>query len=302
MGVVVLSNPKSGAGKARRLAEQAVAVLEQAGHGVKHLQVGGSEKLDPLRLGKARALVVVGGDGTVLRSAEAAATANCPLYHLPTGNENLFSRMFGMSRDMDVLVRAMGEGSVHHVDLGDVRIGEAHEPFLLMCSVGPDAGVIRRLAASRRRALGHAAYTLPVLAEGLRPLLPRISLEVDGRAVVDGAQGWVIVANCSEYALRMNPVRDAAMDDGLLDAVFLPARSAVGAVGWLWRCARKGDLAAAGAVVVRGELVRVAAEPVDAPVCYQVDGETAGCLPEQGDRLELGMSVRAGYVPVLTAT
>ncbi len=296
MSVVVLSNPRSGAGRAGRLALQAAAALAAAGHKVKHLQVGGDELLDPERLKKATALVVVGGDGTVLRSAEASARADCPIYHVPTGNENLFSRQFGMTGDVRALVRAVESRRVKRVDLGRVAVGTASEPFLLMCSVGPDAGVVRRLSRSRRRALGHASYTMPVLAEICAPMLPQLSVWVDGRHLVEGRRGWVIVANSAQYALRLNPAREAAMDDGLLDVLFMPGSSAVESLLWLLRCARRGDLGRAGAVLARGRAVGIRAEAEG--VCYQVDGETAAYAMDP-NRLDIDLSAEAGAVPVL---
>ncbi|MCL4222660.1 MAG: NAD(+)/NADH kinase [Phycisphaerales bacterium] len=298
MNVVVLSNPKSGAGRARRLALQAIHALSSAGHRVKHLEVGGDELLDPVRLEKASALVVVGGDGTVLRCAEASAKADCPIYHLPTGNENLFSRQFGMTSDVRALRCAVEARRVSRVDLGRVRVGGIGEPFLLMCSVGPDAGVIRRLSRSRRRALGHASYTLPVLGEVLAPMLPMLGVQVDGQVLVEERRGWVIVANSAQYALGLNPLRRAQMDDGLVDVLFMPARSSLGCAHWLMRCARKSDLTGAGAIECRGRQVRIRVEAGGA--CYQVDGETASCVIDARG-LEMEVSVDAGVVPVLSA-
>lgn len=295
---MVLSNPKSGAGRARRLALRAVDALAADGHKVKHLQVGGEELLDPVRLEKASALVVVGGDGTVLRCAEASAKADCPIYHLPTGNENLFSRQFAMSSDMRALRRAVESRRVTRVDLGRVRVGALSEPFLLMCSVGPDAGVIRRLSLSRRRALGHAAYMLPVLGEMFAPMLPILSVEVDKRSLAENRRGWVIVANSAQYALRLNPARRARMNDGLLDVLFMPAEVALGPMAWLWRCARRADLVRAGAVEARGRVVSIRAQASD--VCYQVDGEAGTCGVDSGG-LETEVWVEPEVVPVLGA-
>lgn len=293
---MVLSNPRSGAGRAAKLALRAVEALAGAGYRVKHLQVGGDELLDPVRLERSSALVVVGGDGTVLRCAEAGARADCPIYHLPTGNENLFSREFGMTTDVRALLEAVRARRVTRVDLGRVMAGRTSEPFLLMCSVGPDAGVIRRLGRSRRRALGHATYTSPVLGEMFAPMLPTLGVVVDGRPVVEGRLGWVIAANSAQYALRLNPARGAAMDDGLLDVVFFPATTALGSLAWLWRCARRRDLARAGAVATRGRTVRISAQPGEA--CYQVDGEAGACGMNPGG-LEIEVSVEPGVVPVL---
>ena len=43
----------------------------------------------------------------------------------------------------------------------------------------------------------------------------------------------VVVGNLPEYGVRLNPARDAHPSDGMLDAVFLPARNALELAAWV---------------------------------------------------------------------
>jgi diacylglycerol kinase family enzyme len=143
-----------------------------------------------------------------------------------------------------------------------------------MASLGPDAGVIRRLAAVRTRATGHAAYLRPVLAEAARPLIPRITLEADGRRLADARTGWLIVANARPNAHRHDPVPDADMLADHLDLVFIPATTTLSAVAALLRArARPRRWLRA-----RARDIRVTAESVSPPCC-QVDGELGPAAP-----------------------
>src|SRR5678815_1398252 len=106
------------------------------------------------------------------------------------------------------------------VDVGVVTIAGTEVPFVLMCSLGPDASVMRRLDEARRGPISHLSYIRPILAELRDPCLPRVTIEVDGKRVVDGQTGMVVIANSRQYAIRIDPAYKASMTDGLLDMVF----------------------------------------------------------------------------------
>lgn len=278
--LVVLHNPRSGRGLAGSVARAIHDRLEARGHRAKMLTVGGREILEPAKLGQAEALVLVGGDGTVNHAAQAAIETGVPLYHAPTGNENLFARALGMSRDPDRVVRAIESGPRDAVDIG--LCGD--RPFLITAGFGPDAGVIRRLASARTRAIGHLAYVAPLLREALRPHLPRVWVEVDGCQVIDGRRGALIVGNSREYAAHLDPCPRASLFSGRLDLVFLPAGTSITTAVWaaaLW--ARNAHRF--GALETRAAEIRVRA---DRDPIAQLDGE----LIEGGGREGL-WSVRA---------
>ncbi|HWB20572.1 MAG TPA: diacylglycerol kinase family protein [Phycisphaerales bacterium] len=269
MRITILYNPISGRGAAEASAQAASTALVQAGHDVELEQTRrdewtGNGEVDPWT---ARDLVVIaGGDGAMRGAARRAAEAGVAVYHLPMGTENLFAREFGMRRDAAQLVQAVSEWRIETVDMGEAN----GLTFLLMASVGLDANVVHDLAANRKSAISHWTYLGPVARQLISWRSGILRVETDGRAVVDGLKGMVVIANAKQYGWRLDPAREADMTDGLLDVVFLPARSGVGVARWVVRCKTGRQMKCKGAVHARGEHVRVTSET---PFLFQLDGD-----------------------------
>jgi diacylglycerol kinase (ATP) len=290
---LIIANPRSGRGRAARAAIAAREWLEsEAGGGHQVTLVKGGPESDRNQTEEqargAGLMVVAGGDGSVHHAVPVAMKANIPLYHLPCGNENLVAREFGMSRRSEDLSRAIAEGKVQAVDVGLIETGGVRRHFLIMVSFGPDASIVQRLAVSRSRATGHLAYARPLAAEFVRPHLPRMTVRVDGTKLVDDRRGILVVANCRQYAFRIDPCSRASMTDGKLDVIFMPCESRWGVVGWGWSCWRR-RVAQRGAVCSSGAEVEVEGEGL-----WQVDGEHG---ETRGGRVRLSLN---GSVRVLS--
>lgn len=268
MKVALLVNPRSGRERGARAGEALQQRIVGAGHECARLDVG--EALDG-RLGEALrgagALVVAGGDGTAHHAAPVAMEAGVPIYHAPLGTENLFAREFGMRRRSQAVVDALATGRTRSVDAGQC----AGRVFLVMCSLGADASVIHRMHAGRNGGIRRISYAPHLLAEAMRPALPRLTVRVDGRELVRHRRGVVIVANSRQYAARLDPAREAIIDDGLLDALFLPATTTIGLLLWAARCALGRAWEHPKAACARAERVEVEWE--GAPPPAQIDGE-----------------------------
>lgn len=285
------------------------AALREAGHEVWADVVSPELELDA----SAELVVVVGGDGTVHHAARRLIGAPAAIYHVPTGTENLFARQFGMTRDASVLLRAIERCEVRCVDVATTRglgVGDSagrsghggaedsvragpDGAFLLMLSIGPDAGVVQRLAAARTGSIGHWSYAWPIVKEVVRPSLPRLTVDVDGKRVVDGRSGLLIVANSREYGARLDPAFLASITDGVLDVVFLPAGSSASVVAWAARARAKVHRRSSRLVYETGREVRVTCESAAMP--YQIDGEFGGVVGGAG----MMVSVVPGALRVL---
>lgn len=296
MRIAILFNSRSGAGRAARLSALFVPALRGAGHHVTLLPTHGpaGEPLPSIadlatREGPVDILAVIGGDGTVHRAAPLAARAGAALYHIPAGTENLFARHFGMTRDPATLVKALARAHTLPMDLG--RCDGA--PFVLMGSVGPDAGVIHRLQAARTGPIRQWSYLGPILAEILHPRLPKLSVSVAGEPWLHAARGLLVVANSPHYAWRLNPARNALADDGQLDATFFPCDTIADTILWAAALLGPGHAVPNGALTRRGAEIIVRTHDTDAMV--QLDGEAVG--PAQGrpsqDRIVFGIERHA---------
>jgi diacylglycerol kinase (ATP) len=291
--LLFIVNPKSGRGKATPLADSFDAALRDAGHSIERSIVAGSPA-EPWRadLASFDACVVFGGYGTVHNLLPALINAPAALYHVPMGTENLFARHFGMDRRPETLRSALESRRIATVDLGEAN----GRPFAIMCSAGPDAAVVRRLAAGRTGAIRHSSYIAPIVAEVFNPSLGPITIEADGREILSNRRGALIIGNSPMYALGLNPARDADMTDGLLDVVFMPASSSLALGRWACAAAFGSPLRSRNIVFHRARDVVVRAE---APTSYQLDGDEGGVAGNGTGALRV--CIRPGSVRVLIA-
>ncbi len=290
-----MCNPSSGRGEGAALAEGIARALGADGHAVEQLSIGGDDVL-AARIAGADALVLVGGDGTLHHALPALIGSRVPVYQAPRGTENLFAREWGMDAQIETLRKALARGEVVDADVGIATTGDGTErAFAIMCSVGPDAGIVHRVAAARRGAITKWSYVAPALGQALRPQFGKLSVAVDGREVVDGRKGLLIVANSRQYAARIDPCHRAHASDGLLDVVFFPFGIAAATVLWAAASRLRLHTKLPGVVYATGKSVTVVnGGENSAPA--QMDGEAAGALGGAGTWT---LRVRPGALRVL---
>ena len=301
MRIVLLTNAASGKGGSHSLAAQSADALARAGHTVDRVALGPGWQSE-INDSRPDLIVACGGDGTVSAAAPLASERDIPIYHLPRGTENLFAREFSMRPDAARLRDAVGAWRVERFDLAECRVDDAlPRCFVLMCSVGFDADVLHALAARRSGPISHGSYTIPVIASLMRPTIRTLTIEVDGRVVVEGVKGNAVVSNCGRYALGIDPSRDASMTDGMLDVFFAPSASSARTLAWMGMALARLGHNARSIVRARGRIVRIHAAPArrttgPATHRHQLDGEAIG--PDgSGGTLTLGVRPRA--LPVL---
>ena len=283
MRIVILYNPVAGAGRAAATARARADHLIGGGHDVTLVEsrVGPTRPWLDAALDAAELLVVAGGDGAMRMAAPSAVRTATPVFHLPLGTENLFSREFGMDARPETLDRALAEGVVREVDVGLVN----GCTFLLMFSVGFDAEVVHDLAGRRKGAISHLSYAPSMIRQFAGWSSTRMTVIADGQTVVDAREGMVVVANSRQYARRLDPAYAAQMDDGLLDAVFMPASTRFAVAAWGVTCALGQHERDPRLVYEKGAHIAVTCEPARR---FQIDGD-APAEDEPVERLEASL-------------
>ena len=287
--VVAVFNPSSGTGHARRVAILYADHLRSRGFRVDLCHSHGTACRDSTPFADAAphllqddVVLVAGGDGTVHRLLPTIVDSGAALCQLPAGTENLFSREFGAPRSPESVERALCLGTRRRVDLGDL----AGTPFALMASIGPDAGVIRRLDAGRAGPISHLSYFKPILREFLDPSLPLLSVSAQGQPWITARRGMLVIANSRHYAWRLDPCRLADPADGQLDAVFLPGDTAPDMARWALVYLMTNP-----AAIPRGALCRRAVHfsiqnhTAPSTSSWQADGEVALNATQHDQRL-----------------
>ena len=289
MSIAVLFNPISGTGRALRVAQAIAEGLARRGIATRLLPTERGRPKDWLRekLDDVEAVVVAGGDGAVRSVVHESARADLPLWHAPCGTENLFARTFGMTRNPEHVAAAHLACRTRRVDVGECSGAR----FAIMASVGFDAEVVRLVSARRRGAISRLTYARPIIELVGSWRAPVLSWTIDGESEWLGP-GMAVVANLAPYGGFLHPARHAAPDDGLLDAVFIPAERAldlVPAALALW--ARRGE-ALPGFRYRTGRSIEIHA---DRPVSSQLDGDPSGLAPLE----HLSLRLRPGVLRVL---
>jgi diacylglycerol kinase family enzyme/membrane-associated phospholipid phosphatase len=163
--------------------------------------------------GRARALGVAGGDGSVASAAAIALEHDLPLAVIAAGTLNHFARDVGLETPQDT-ADAVVSGQAVRVDVADVN----GTPFLNTSSIGAYPEMVRRRDRLSGRMGKWLALTVAA-AQVLRTQAP-VSLVVNGRPL----KVWIIfVGNCVYTPRGLSPAWRPRLEDGQLDVQYLRA-------------------------------------------------------------------------------
>src|SRR4051812_45256725 len=212
-GLVIAVNPRSGredydpAADIAELLPKAEVLELREGAGVTEL-LG-----EAARSGRARALGVAGGDGSLTAAAAVAVEFGLPLAVVPAGTLNHFARDLGVATPPEA-ADAVTHGQAVQVDVAEVN----GVPFLNTASIGSYPEMVRRrdrLSGRMGKWLALTVATAQVLRHG-----SPVELEVDGRQV----RAWVLFIGNGCYVPRgLSPAWRPSLADGLLDVQYLRA-------------------------------------------------------------------------------
>ena len=220
-------------------------------------------------------VVACGGDGTINEVVNGLAGADTALAVVPSGTANVWAREAFIPRDPAQAFELIPRARRVRADLG-VANGRR---FLLMCGIGLDAGVVRRVERMpAKRVFGRALYGVFGAAAVARGSSISAVLTVDGRPHErDLLQ--LVAGNTRLYGGVARITSAARIEDGLLDVCVLHGAATPGERFRLAARALRGGLdaqAARGVDYFRARQVEVATE---VPAAVQVDGEYLGETP-----------------------
>jgi diacylglycerol kinase family enzyme len=215
--VVVLANPRAGAGcsrahvdellaglRERRLEPQVCWDRQEFSDAVRHEAGGGL-----------RCVVAAGGDGTLVETLNRAPGQ--PVALLPVGTENLVARFLKIDRSGEKLAQIIAAGAYRRLDLGRAEVGAGvSRVFCLMAGAGFDADVVHRLHRRRHGHIDKASYVWPIIQALRRYPYPLMDVEdLDSGERWRGAQ--VFVFNLPQYAVGLPLAPEARGNDGRLN-------------------------------------------------------------------------------------
>jgi diacylglycerol kinase (ATP) len=216
----LLFNPISGRGAGKARCQELSSELSCAGLECQAFESAPNALPESLRKAQAalKALVVLGGDGTLMQVLDSLVEYQTPVYLYPLGNESLFSKEFRMTASSEEVLNRLRRFEVekHYV-------AQANEKrFFSMLSVGFDSQVVKAVACKRTGAIRDWDYLSSALGLLLRHKPPRITLQVDSETVIEDEEGFLIIANTRQYAKGVLIVPEAASSNCQLHARFFP--------------------------------------------------------------------------------
>ncbi len=217
MRIILIVNPKAGAGKNR------VALADRA---VRFFPEGEAERVVPGSPGEAREIarkaveagtelvVAAGGDGTIHDVACELIGSKTVLGVLPLGSGNGLAHSLGIGISIPRALEILKEGEDRAIDVGEMN----GEPFFSFTGIGFDAVVGEEFQRSPVR--GPLPYFGIAARESLQYRPVEVTLRFEDREVISRVF-MVTVANVSQFGVGARIAPKADPSDGLLDVVVI---------------------------------------------------------------------------------
>lgn len=272
---MIIHNPISGSGRARRHMKAITAELEAHGHQVEPQSSEGPSLSAALARDagpRCDAVISVGGDGTHNSVINQLIGRPLPLLPVPAGTENILSKSVRIPAAPAAIRRILEAGRVRRFDVG---LANGHA-FAVMSGVGFDATVTHEVHSNRRGPIGRHWYFWPTFRTLVTYRWPRLEVEVDGELIVRDA-AFVVVGNMRLYANYLHVCANALPDDGLLDVCIYTRPGALNLVGYFLATRFERHLSRQDVLYRQGRHIVVRSD--EPGVLFQVDGDAAGTAP-----------------------
>jgi len=234
MRLALLINRAAGSFRRLPLEETVAAIADRLRRGGHLVEVEIHDAADlPIALAalaadhRLDAVVVGGGDGTVLTAILAGLGVTRPLGLLPLGTMNLFARDLGLPRDPIEAAGLLATAHPAEIDLAEVN----GTPFAIWASLGMHPWMVRRRDHLQRDGIGKwRAMALAALRALRRYPMVKVRLTVRGDSFTI-ATPLIVVTNNAWRREHLPPSRQV-LDSGLLEVHVARCSSRL-ALAWL---------------------------------------------------------------------
>ena len=223
----VMVNPAAGGGRAGRvwdrLRSATPELVDACAIRASSAEAGRAELAELLASG-ADHVIAVGGDGTahlvanVLLETGHGAT---PFGLVPAGTGSDLARGLGLPRDPAAALRGLLSAEPRPIDALRIETEGGEGRFAVnTISAGMSGAVVPAIHAKTRR--GRFTYLSTTLAALVRYRAVPCRVEIDGEPFCDGRFFLVALTNGRYFGNGMPVAPEARLDDGLIEAVFIP--------------------------------------------------------------------------------
>lgn len=191
--------------------EYEISLTENGGDATRFAQEAAKAGVD--------AVVVCGGDGTVMETADGLRDTSVPLVILPGGTANVMSIELGIPQTLGAAFALMWDDTriLRAVDMGSID----NTYFFLRAGIGYEAEISATAPREEKKRWGRLAYFRHALRKirSTRPV--RYTLTLDGKTVVTRGVTCMI---CNSGNIGLPNLKLAApvdVSDGLLDVIVI---------------------------------------------------------------------------------
>jgi len=279
--LLVILNPAAGQEEPARLRRALGGAFAVRGASFDLVETGGAGDARELarravRLGY-RAVVAVGGDGTVAEAIGGVAGTGVPLAIVPQGTANQVAGNLRLPMDVERAVEVAVNGRAVPMDVGRLDDGRH---FALIVGAGWDAEVMAIATRAMKDRWGFWAYLYAGLRRSMAPSAALFRIDADGQRFEVRA-ATVLVANVGQIFHEMLPFElpiapESSISDGLLDVCIFAPRNLSDVAAVLWKVASRRYLGDDRMLYLQAREIRIEADP---PVIKQVDGDPDGMTP-----------------------
>lgn len=308
--IVVLVNPRSGAGRARRHLTELSQGLQRMGCSYRILQTSapgsGMVLARQAFADGCSVLGVLGGDGTLNEAVQAYVdeTGNPidgpPLAVIPSGTGGDFARCCGfVPGDLDGALRRLEARQLRRVDLGLLRLRDAQgrtllRAFINIASAGISGDVDERVERGPKWLGGKWAFFLATLGATLAYRNVPVEIALDGAPWHRGPVLLVAIANGQFFGGGMQVAPRADLSDGWLDVVCVGDLTKTEFLTQFPKVREGKHVDLASVRMERARRVAVTAAAGAGDILVDVDGETPGYLPLEAQILPGALQLCVG--------
>ncbi|HEX6749932.1 MAG TPA: diacylglycerol kinase family protein [Longimicrobium sp.] len=236
-----------------------------------------------------RAVIAVGGDGTVGEVITGLVGTGVPLGIIPKGTGNQVAFNLGIPRSVEHAVDVVVNGDTTPMDLGQVAEGRY---FAVAAGTGVDAEIVALATRELKDRWGFGAYIYAVLKVASSPPAARYRIVADGQELELDAS-MVLVANMgmvvtNPQTLRFRLAPGGTHRDGKLDVCIFAPRTATHAAMMLWRLYRQRFGGDDRMIFLQASDVVVESDPI---VVTEADGEPLAATPLRARSVPGGIHV-----------
>jgi YegS/Rv2252/BmrU family lipid kinase len=224
-----------------------------------------------------RAVVAVGGDGTVGEVITGLAGTGVPLGIIPKGTGNQLAANLRIPMAVEAAVEVVVNGRPAAIDLGRLADGRY---FAVTAGAGWDAAIMAAATRELKDRWGFGAYLYAGLRTGITPPSTLYRITADGETLEVNA-AMVLVANMGQFASRFLSVAfsigpGVSFQDGKLDVCIFAPRNLTDVAAMLWRMARRRYAGDDRLIYLQAADIHI---ETDTPVVTESDGEPIGVTP-----------------------